>query len=119
MHTAAYDAWIASLPDDARQLVQAIMARVGVLLDSRANDIHADIQRNTRRLATQSERLADLNTRLDHYETRQWTIAQEAIAQFMATQLPLEERDALIQQIYQLATEIEAMKSRQVNGDAT
>ena len=117
MHTSQYDAWINSLPDDQRVLVQAIMARVGTLLDSRYNVLHEDIQRNTRRVAAQSERIADLNIRLDVYEARQWTAAQEAITQFAAAQLPADQRDALIAVLYRLVAEVETLKATQVNGD--
>lgn len=117
MNDATYNEWIASLPDDTRLLVQHIMARVGALLNSRYNSLHEDLQRTDRRQATNSGRIAELNLRLDQYEDRQWSAAKEAIEQFAATQLPATERDELIQVLYNLARDVEALKAKAA-GDA-
>jgi len=94
------------------------MAIVMTMLDDRFNTLAADVQRNERRIKTNSERVAELNTRLDHYETRQWQAATEAIEQFAKTQLPPDLRDQLIETIYRLARDVEQLKAKQA-GDAS
>lgn len=117
MNDAAYRAWIEGLPDATRDLVQTLLALIGAQIDDRFNALAADIGRVERRQKTNSERVAELNLRLDQYEERTWSAAKEAIEQFAATQLPTAERDALIQVLYNLARDVEALKGRQVNGD--
>lgn len=113
-----YEAWVSTLPEDQRILVQSIMAHVMVMVDDRFNSLAGDLQRTDRRQHTNSERIADLNVRLDHYETRQWQAATEAIEQFAQSQLPQEERDRLIAVLYELARDVEQLKARQANDDA-
>ncbi len=110
MNTIQYDDWINSLPDDQRRLVQQIMLRLGRLLDSRYSALYEDIQRNERRQAANSSRIAELNIRLDQYESHQWTMAKEAIEQFAQQQLPQADRDKLIAKLHQLAQDVEMMK---------
>lgn len=112
MNTLQYDDWINSLPDEQRVLVQQIMLRLGRLLDSRYSALIDDIQRMERRLATQSGKIAELHTRLDQYETHQWTMAKEAIEQFAITQLPAERREELIAMLYQLAADVEELRAK-------
>ena len=112
MNTVQYDEWINSLPDDQRRLVQQIMLRLGRLLDSRYSALYEDIQRNERRQASNSSRIAELNIRLDQYESHQWTMAKEAIEQFVQTQMPPTERDKLIAKLHQLERDVEAMKQK-------
>lgn len=113
-----YEAWIGTLPADQRILVQTIMAHVMVMVDDRFNTLASDVQRVERRLQTNSERIAELHTRLDHYETRQWNAATEAIEQFAKSQLPRAERDRLIEVLYSLARDVEQLKVQQANDDA-
>lgn len=113
-----YEVWIGTLPEDQRLLVQSIMAHVMVIVDDRFNAVSGDLGRVERRQATNSDRIAELNIRLDHYETRQWQAATEAIEQFAKTQLPQEERNRLIEVLYNLARDVEQLKARQANDDA-
>lgn len=114
----AYLAWLGTLDEQTRDLVQTVMAFVGVQIDSRFNDLAGDVQRIERRQGKNITRVDELQLRLDQYENRQWIAAKEAIEQFAATQLPIDERDALIQLIYQLVADVEALKAKQA-GDAS
>lgn len=111
----AYEAWIANLPADQRQLAQMLMAQLMAMLDDRFNELAGEVQRWGRRHISLSERVAEDERRLDSYEAQQWSMAQEAIAQFAKQQLPPDQRDVLIELLYRLATEVEALK----NDDAT
>ena len=110
----AYDTWIASLPAEQRTFVQGIMAIVMVMLDDRFNNVSGEVGRIARRQATNSERIAELQVRLDLYEQQQWDRATEAIEQFAAMQLPVVERDRLIGVLHTLVAEVEALKAKQL-----
>lgn len=113
----AYETWIASLDAEQRNFVQTIMAHVMVMLDDRFNSLAGDVQRLERRHIARGQRIDELQLRLDQYEDRQWSMAKEAIEQFAATQLPTEQRDALVATLYRLAADVEALKAKQ-GGDA-
>lgn len=115
----AYEKWIATLSDEQRSLVQPLMAQLMAVLDSRFNELAGDVARVERRQVTNSERIAELHTRLDHYEAQQWTAAKEAIEQFAAQQLPPEECNRLIEVLYTLVTKVEALEQKAVNDDAS
>lgn len=114
----AYDAWIATLGEDQRSLVQTIMAVVMAMVDSRYNELASNIQSNERRLKTNSERIGELQLRLDHYEETQWNAAQEAIERFASEQLPLDERLRLVDLLHNLVVEVEELRGdkKQVGG---
>lgn len=114
----AYLTWLGTLDEQTRDLVQMVMTFIGVYVDSRFNDLEGSIQRVERRQGKNITRVDELQLRLDQYENRQWLAAKEAIEQFAATQPPSDQWDELVQLIYQLAVDVEALKAKQA-GDAS
>jgi len=108
----AYLAWLDTLDDTTRNLVQAIMAFVGSQIDERFNELAGDIARVERRQGKNIGRVDELQLRLDQYETRQWSAAKEAIEQFAAQQLPPSRRDELIALIETTARKVEDLKAK-------
>lgn len=117
MNDAMYNEWLGTLDQEQRELVQKIMARVQTILNVDRRQTIDDVQRVERRQATNSGRIAELNLRLDQYEDRQWSAAKEAIEQFAQQQLPKDERDKLIDVLYSLARDVEALKGKVFGAD--
>lgn len=113
----AYEAWIATLPEEQRLFVQAIMAHVMLMVDDRFNELAGDIARVERRQGKNIGRVDELQLRLDYHEKRQWIAAKEAIEQFAAQQLPPERRDELIAKLNDVIARVEALEAK-AQGDA-
>lgn len=112
MNDAQYHAWLDTLDKDQREIVQKMMSRINTILNADRRHTIDDIQRVERRQATNSERIGDLHVRLDQYEQSAWTAAKQAIEEFAAARLSIEEVEKFFDAFRQLVIDVEELKTR-------
>lgn len=118
MNESAWLAYLDTLPPDHRALAQKIMDRVQTILNSDRTKSLDDIQRAERRSDANAHRITDLTLRLDRYEELRAKDVRDELAAFAQDQLPPDERDKLIEVLFNLSARVETLEKQAGDSDA-
>jgi hypothetical protein len=106
MNSAAWNAWLATLPADRREEYGIVLERITKIVDEMRSYLLDQLQRVERRQDGISQRQADQASRLDTYEEQRARDVRLELDQRLADTITREEHDALMTVIYELTTRI-------------
>lgn len=113
MNSAAWNAWLAELPEDRRDEYVKVLERIQTILNQDRSYMLDQQQRIERRQDGLSSRQAEIVDRLDRYEEQRAKDVAVEIDRMLQMTITRQEYDALMVVLYELTTRIAKLEPLQ------